>query len=504
MNAHPIHRIHIKAIVLIVGLMAVSATAMAQSKADLAVGRLEARVRAALETISSDYVAKFPGRTMRAALAVMEFEAGDPGGGAADMAAAVSTYVESELAKSLVFSLVDRKNFEKLLSELELSLSGMFDADGAPALGELRSANALLLGMVAKAGDAYHVGLKLLDVESGTVVAATTFEIPAVDLSAAATELQYTYVAANGIGLHLGAGAMPQNPVAMNQALSFLYEVGLDYRPNRATMYSLSYLGRPTISDEGSADYVFRPGDDGAPLYSDYQPGGTFSGTGIDSIETYMERGYLEEGPAVFARYSYDLLGLNAQYTLNLSPKFNIGLSGGPLFHLHKPTMTLQYGSGELGGVFYRERYWDADSSAYDYHPAIDTKLLEYTFDSFGLAGGRVELRPEFFITPRLALTLRIGYLYTFPLCVSEVLATNASWSFSSSGADATTWNPGEDSTTSADSFDIGIFSTDSDAAEQYASWKYYGLNPLLNPEGGRWIFDVSHAYAVLSITVYF
>lgn len=499
-------RRRIGALTIILTLLASGAAATAQGRADEAVGRLESRVRSALEALSTEYVARFPGRTMRTALAVVDFEAADPGAESASMAAAVSAYVETELARSLVFYLVERANLEKVLSELELSLTGLFDASDAPAMGALRAANALIIGKVGKAGDSYHVGLKLLDVGSGAIVAATAFEIPGSDLDVAAAELQYSYVAANGIGLHLGAGAMPVNPASMNSEMSLLYEVGLHYRPSRNAMYSVSYLGRPALSDEGATDYEYRPGADGKPLYGDYQPGGAFGGTSdVDSIENYMERGYQETGPAVFARYSYDMIGVNAQYTISLSPKFNIGLSGGPLVHARKPTMTLQYGTGELGGVFYRERYWDAGAGDYDYHPAIDTKLLEYTFGSFGLAGGRVELRPEFFITPRLALTLRVGYMYTFPLRVAKVLATNASWSFSGAGgADPATWVPGAVATTSADAFDIEIFDTAADAAEQYASWRYYGLNPLVNPEGARWIFDISHAYAVLSMTVYF
>lgn len=480
--------------------------ALAQGKNADAVLRLEDGVRGALETVSSSYRDAYPDKTMRTAVAVVAFEGTEGDSASSEMASALTTYVEAELSRSLVFYLVDRKNLDTIFSEIELSMTGLFDAADAPQLGALRVASALIVGKVSTAGNDYHVGIKLLDVESGAVIAATAFEISGADLAAAAIELQYSYVAANGIGIALGGGAMLSNPRTMTTPVSFMYEAGLTYRPSRDWMYTLSLVAKPDLSDFTTADYEYRPGDDGKPLYSDYQPGGDFSdaSTDADSIGLYMERGYTEEGPAVFARYGYSMVGINAQYTLNLSPAFNIGLSGGPLLHLVKPTMSVQYGTGELGGTFYRQRYWDGTD--YDYGPAIDTAPLAYTFNSFGLAGGRLELRPEVFITPRLALTLRAGYLYTIPLQVLDVLAGNAYWRFSedSSGVDTTTWEPADYATTTDDTFDVAVFQSDSQASLQYASWKYYGLNPLVNPEGERWIFDMSHAYVTLTMTVYF
>lgn len=493
------------AMALSLAVLSVGAQGKTQGGAADSIRRLEEAARGALEELSLAYREAYPNATMRRAVAVLDFEA--PGGGAeaASMAETASTYVEAELTRSTVFYAVDRKHVDEMLSEMELSLSGLFDGEGAPTPGLLRSAGALIVGKVSEAGDEYHVGLRLIDVETGAVIAAAAFAVARGDLGAASTELQYAYVAANGIGIAIGGGAMPQNPASMNQAVSFIVEAGLTYRPSRSWMYSLSLSSRPPLGRDEAYDYLYDPGD-GGPLYSDYQPGGNFTPDGdADSIELYMERGYAESGPAVHSVYDYALLGLNAQYTMNLSPRFNVGLSGGPLFHLYRPRMALEYGTGELGGVFYRERYWDADLAAYDYRPAIDTKPLAYTFASYGIAGARVEIRPEVFVTPRLALALRVGYLYTIPLGVADVLASKADWPFeSAAGVDAASWEPADYATTTADTFDVAIFQSEQQASLQYASWKYYGLNPLVGPEGARWIFDVSHAYACLTATVYF
>jgi TolB-like protein len=493
---------------ILVLMISPGSTISAQDKTAGAVLRLQEGVRAALELVSSSYRDMYSTKTMRTAVAVVEFESPDGDSESREMANTVTTYVEAELSRSLLFYLVDRKNLDAVLSEIELSMTGLFDTSEAPQLGALQVASALIVGKVSKVGEDYHVGIKLLDLASGTIVAAAAFEVPGEDLAIVATELQYSYVAANGIGIALGGGAILSNPRTMTTLFNFLYEAGLTYRPSRNWMYTLSFTGKTGLEASSSPDYEYTPGADGLPLYSDYQPGGLFTSDpgNPDSIEDFMERGYGETGPKVTSRYAFTMIGINAQYTANFSPAFNIGFSGGPLLHLGKPTMTVQYGSGELGGIFYRQRYWDADLAAYDYGPAIDTKPLAYTFNSFVLAGGRIEVRPEVFITPRLALTLRAGYLYTIPLEVSEVLASNASWQFSEDNGDVDpeTWEPADYATTDLDEFDVGLFQTDSDASVQYASWKYYGLNPLVNPEGKRWIFDISNAYVIFTLTFYF
>ena len=42
------------------------------------------------------------------------------------------------------------------------------------------------------------------------------------------------------------------------------------------------------------------------------------------------------------------------------------------------------------------------------------------------------------------------------------------------------------------------------DNVDQNASWLYYGWNPLVRPDGERWVFDASRAYVMVALTVYF
>ena len=414
------------------------------SEADVTLGKA---IRGSIEALSRGYAETREELTVKRGVAVVEFEAEGLEAKDRGFASTVTSYVEEEISRSLIFFLVDRKNIARLLSEMELSVSGLFDESTVPRLGELRSAQALIVGRVDTSGDTFRVSMKLVDVETGIVSAATSFSVSRGDMSAAATELQYRYVAANGIGIVGSMGGMPFRSSTFNRAITAPWEFGMTYRPNRNWMVSASAVTRLLSTD---SDVRFASDWNPCPeyTYGSFHPGGTFSGGTVDDINN-IGNGQMEtQSPMVVANFDYFMLGLSGQFTLNIFPWLNIGLHGGPLFHVYEPRMKVSYGSGSLGGLFYREKYWDPDADggngAYGYHPALDTGLPEYTFDSYGFAGARVEVRPEVFITPRLAIALRIGYLWTLPLSVGEVNTTYARWTFRryQPGVDPATWTP--------------------------------------------------------------
>jgi hypothetical protein len=96
----------------------------------------------------------------------------------------------------------------------------------------------------------------------------------------------------------------------------------------------------------------------------------------------------------------------------------------------------------------------------------VDQTPVVYTFGTNPFAGLRAEIKPEVFLTRRLALSLKAGYL----------------------------WTP-------------AIASDPSHPREQdlnKACWTYYGWNHLVSPDGSRWVFDLSGFYASLAISLFF
>jgi hypothetical protein len=354
--------------------------------------------------------------------------------------------------------------------------------------------------------------MKILDVETGAISAAASFDVSRKDLSAAAAELQYRFVAANGIGLTGSTGSLPYATEVFNRAITAPFELGVNYRPDRNWMVSGALISRFSTTDSDARyadDWHTNPGF----VYSSFQPGATYSGQGPDSVNAMNGGDWGVRNPMVIADFDYLLIGLSGQFTLNVAPWFNVGLQGGPLFYAYEPRMSVTYGSGSLGGIFYRQKYYDpaanAGAGGYDYHPGLDSKPIDYVFNSPGFAGARAEIRPEFFITPRLAVALRLGYLWTLPLSVGEVNTSYARWTFRpyQTGVDSGTWTVDSGAASTSDGGYVypGAGTQDKDDnVDQGASWLYYGWNPLLRPDGGRWIFDASRAYVMVAVTVYF
>jgi Mg-chelatase subunit ChlD len=76
-------------------------------------------------------------------------------------------------ASRKTFRVLERRDLQAILSELELQLSGLADEGQAAKVGKLLGARILVLGKLYPKGQAYELFLKLLWVENGEVLSAT-------------------------------------------------------------------------------------------------------------------------------------------------------------------------------------------------------------------------------------------------------------------------------------------------------------------------------------------
>jgi len=80
-------------------------------------------------------------------------------------------------AKVKRFKLVERKDLQKVLSELELQLSGLVDDANAAKVGQFLGADILVAGTLYKRADRYELFLKLVRVSTAEVLAVTRAKI---------------------------------------------------------------------------------------------------------------------------------------------------------------------------------------------------------------------------------------------------------------------------------------------------------------------------------------
>jgi len=461
--------------------------------------QLRRSVRVALEDLSKQYVAARPGRTVRDGLTLVAVKNQSRAAETGRIGEAVSVFFAEEIAKSTVFFLVERENLGKLLDEMELSMSGL--VTGVSDFKGLSAVDVMAAGSVVEAGADFHVDLRLVDAATGATLAVASFELPKHVLAKASEELQYSYVAANGIGLSFGSLYLPfPTPFFKNNYVHLLFDLGAAYRPERRWMFGAGAM--LPFSDQ-SDDYSYEQYGEGTYSYPTMQPGLLPGGNGALGFEAFG--GNSSKSPMQDSYFEYSILHLDAQYTVNFSPAFNIGVSGSVMTYIQTPRMTLSIGKHALGGLYYRQQFFNGTD--YDYLPAIDNTPIVYQFDSTRFAGLRGELRPEIFITPRLALTMKIGYLWTPPLSVTGVKAGYAAWDFrESEGVDHATWVPADEAASPIDTPPQLPWDPDHPREQDnnQSSWIYYGWNPFMSPDSGRWAFDLSGLYAGVFVSVFF
>jgi hypothetical protein len=76
-------------------------------------------------------------------------------------------------ASRKTFRVLERRDLQSILAELELELSGLAEEGQAAKVGRLLGARALVVGRLYAKGQSYELFLKLLWVENGEVLSAT-------------------------------------------------------------------------------------------------------------------------------------------------------------------------------------------------------------------------------------------------------------------------------------------------------------------------------------------
>ncbi|MBN2051613.1 MAG: hypothetical protein JW760_14270 [Spirochaetales bacterium] len=427
---------------------------------------LKISISKAVEEFSRIWLELHPDPVSKQGIAVLEIENNSEKAQSAKIGRLIRAYLEEAMDRSLIFVLTDRENLENILEEITFSAGGMVSDDSAVQIGELTGTAALISGSVVEEGSDFRIQLKLTAIETGEVVAVTGFSLPQKELVEASTELEYTYVAANGIGLTVKPQAYLYGAETFNKFNPMFLDIAVKYRPNRSIMLSAGILKNLiTTMDLYRWDPSEYP-DQERLVYSDVQPDLPFPSLTDDEIGQIT--GAFSGGTGVH---------LDFQYTLNITPFFNVGINVGILGFL-RPVLTVLYGSS--GDLYFNDSGYDdggliSDGELTDIAQK-DKMPMEYVFNS--LLGGKIELCPEFFITPRMALSGTVGYMYTFPMGLREVLASERQWAYYSSAIESN-YNEG-------------------------AIEKYYGFNPLYAPGGGEWSLDLSGFYAGLSLSVFF
>jgi len=334
---------------------------------------IDIEIQKAIIKVTEDYTKLFPDLTVKKGLAVLAFKEESENAKNGGIGNTIREIISAQIPQNRVFFLIDREALEASVNEMKLTLSGIIDEENAVKVGEMAGVQAFILGSVSDLKEDFLINLKLIDVQSGKVVSITNFQIPQKDLYDKKRELAFSYISKYGMGLNYQLSSAVIRAPNDRRPVILLNDVFINYRPAlwlnfRMGISYMSFNGSPLQNIALTSIY----------------PGITKYSNNIvypRNMTVKYETGIMDIfGPYIGADYNWTPVEF---FTLGIGVSYNIFLS--PLIRqTYSPGYIYDTSDGRLKntGVLY----------------------IEQELKSIGL--GRIELKPQFFISPRVTLGL--------------------------------------------------------------------------------------------------
>jgi curli biogenesis system outer membrane secretion channel CsgG len=210
-----------------------------------------------------------PGAEALATVAVFPFQSEEKVG-KQRVGPIVSDMLTYHLLQIPRFKLVERTELERALKEQALSLTGVIESESAVKVGKLLGARLLVLGNAGRMRKAYQISARLVDAQTGELVASDYIEVPAKIFEEEASRYQVVVPERQAIGLYLiGGGSAPaESPSYPSQTYAGTFH---------DSSYSVTVSPKPVKIGGGSFGLGVRyfPSKwvmlDGGYLFSSYQ-----------------------------------------------------------------------------------------------------------------------------------------------------------------------------------------------------------------------------------------
>jgi len=124
---------------------------------------LSTEMKKCIDELSYTYADRYPDLVSRRGAAILEIEENGDAVRKNKLGVLIETYIEEQLEKSILFYPVDRKNFDEILKEQSLSLSGLIDEGTGPEIVEISGISTFFSGVIVEESDSFKVSVKLTD-----------------------------------------------------------------------------------------------------------------------------------------------------------------------------------------------------------------------------------------------------------------------------------------------------------------------------------------------------
>jgi TolB-like protein len=192
--------------------------------------QLDEGITKAFDRLAEAYNKQYPAGGMKKGLAVLPLEEKSELAKSKGLGTTVREIVSRQAVKSAVFYLIDRDALEASMKEAKLSMLGLVDDSSITEAGKLIGVQVFVIGSISEAGGGFSISLKLVDSQTGRVVAMESVEISEKKLLEIRKELAFQTIEQYGLGINMQTSWMfmdaPETP-----ASSMLTDVYVNYRP---------------------------------------------------------------------------------------------------------------------------------------------------------------------------------------------------------------------------------------------------------------------------------
>jgi hypothetical protein len=256
---------------------------------------------------------------------------------------------------------------EESVKEMKLSLTGLVDDGDLVEVGKMAGVHVFITGTVNQTEREYLITLKMIDVETGIVTGVETVSVEKEVLLDKKKELAFEYISQYGLGINLQYGMGLIDSPLNDYSLDIL-DLFVNYRPYMWLNFKL-----------GISQYSYRPQSiSGIPFSSIYTDFGSFTpGSSLGSAVNYNSA-------------FFNTLGIYGGIDGNWTPAEFFTLGVGIGVNSITPTMIQNYtplivnNAGTLeaeGNLIIEQQFWP-------------------------LTILRLEVKPQFFLSPRMTLGL--------------------------------------------------------------------------------------------------
>jgi TolB-like protein len=346
-------------------------------------------MQAVFQELSEKYIKKHPLSIVKKGLAVLDFAEKSDKAKKSGIGNTVRENLSRKIISSNIFYLVDRDTLQKSIGEIEMSQTGLVDDKSVIQAGKMVGVQVFITGTISDVGDDFLVSCRVIDVETGTVVAMADTKIPQDELIETMEKYAYEYISQYGLGINVQVSYIPKIKSPVDGYTSYMIDTFLNYRPELWLNFKLgvSYFSLEFEEMSNISSKSVYPTIEGAGNYStSIMPGDPTLNTPVNWQNASIS-------------YVSPYIGLDYNWTP--SRLFTLGLGVGMNFTKNIEFLQ-QYDKG----------YYDLYPSTTHFGEVISPFVIKQNLnrDSF-IYIYRFEIKPQVFLSPRLTLGLYLAYM---------------------------------------------------------------------------------------------